>query len=191
MDSSLQQFLRDTIPDWDCDGTSANVRANLWRIVNCGTAALGAEVVASTTNQKIVFHTCKSRFCPSCGLQAPACGKRSWSLPFRRCHVRRLTSQCRRFLASFRPESRAVERPASSRSEGNRVLGECEAWCSRYSQGGSANVWRVSHSYPHLHTLVSAGGLDETRVRWIHNLELKKKEHRHELMLAWRFALLA
>jgi Putative transposase len=44
--------------------------------------------------------------------------------------------------------------------------------------------------YPHLHLLVSAGGLDKTRLRWMHELELTSKEHRYELMLAWCFALL-
>jgi Transposase zinc-binding domain len=65
--ATLKQFLRDTIPDWDHNGTPLNVRDNLWKIVKCGTPALGAEVFASTTSQNIVYHTCKSRFCPSCG----------------------------------------------------------------------------------------------------------------------------
>ena len=45
--------------------------------------------------------------------------------------------------------------------------------------------------YPHLHTLVSAGGLDESRIRWIGSLDFGKEGHKHEVMLAWRFALLA
>lgn len=45
--------------------------------------------------------------------------------------------------------------------------------------------------YPHLHTLVSAGGLNDSCLQWIHNLRFESKEHRHELMLAWRFALIA
>jgi hypothetical protein len=68
--TSLKQFLRDSIRLWDHDGTAANVRDNFWKIINCGTAALGAEVFASSTEMKIVYHTCKSRFCPSCGARA-------------------------------------------------------------------------------------------------------------------------
>jgi hypothetical protein len=45
--------------------------------------------------------------------------------------------------------------------------------------------------YPHLHTLVSAGGLEESCVRRVHDLKFRKEGHQHELMLAWRFALLA
>jgi hypothetical protein len=41
--------------------------------------------------------------------------------------------------------------------------------------------------YPHLHTLASAGGLKISSGRWIARLNFDK----HELMLAWRYALLA
>ena len=44
--------------------------------------------------------------------------------------------------------------------------------------------------YPHLHTLVSSGGMEDSCVRWVHDLTFQEEEHRHELMLAWRFALL-
>ena len=37
---------------------------------NGGTDPLGAEVFASDTEERIVYHTCKSRACPSCGQQA-------------------------------------------------------------------------------------------------------------------------
>jgi hypothetical protein len=36
----------------------------------CGTIALGAEVYASGTEHKLVFHTCKSRFCTTWGQRA-------------------------------------------------------------------------------------------------------------------------
>jgi hypothetical protein len=44
--------------------------------------------------------------------------------------------------------------------------------------------------YPHLHTLVSAGGLQESSTRWIYDLGFGEKEYKHELMLAWRYALI-
>lgn len=44
--------------------------------------------------------------------------------------------------------------------------------------------------YPHLHTLVSVGGLQESRGRWIHDLRFRNAEHQHELMLAWKVAML-
>ena len=36
-------------------------------MIGCRTLVLGAEVFASDFEKKIVPHTCKSRFCPSCG----------------------------------------------------------------------------------------------------------------------------
>jgi hypothetical protein len=39
-------------------------------MIDCRTPALGAEVYASETEQKLVYHTCKSRACPSCGHRA-------------------------------------------------------------------------------------------------------------------------
>ena len=40
---------------------------------------------------------------------------------------------------------------------------------------------------PHLHVMVSAGRLHESKGRWIHRLKFDKKE---ELMRAWRYALI-
>jgi hypothetical protein len=40
---------------------------------------------------------------------------------------------------------------------------------------------------PHLHVLVSAGGLLESKSRWIHRLKYDERE----LMCAWRFAVIA
>jgi len=45
--------------------------------------------------------------------------------------------------------------------------------------------------YPHLHTLVSAGGFRASNIGWIPDLDFSREESRYELMLAWRFALIA
>ena len=66
----IKQLLLDTRAHWDHDGTPAHVRETFWKIIKCGTIALGAEVYASETESKLVFHTCKSRFCTSCGQRA-------------------------------------------------------------------------------------------------------------------------
>jgi hypothetical protein len=66
----LKQFLRLTRGQWDHPGTPVHVRETFVSILNCGTIALGAEVYTSATELKLVYHTCKSRFCPSCGQRA-------------------------------------------------------------------------------------------------------------------------
>src|SRR5438552_2856875 len=66
----IKQILIETRAYWDNKRTPDNVRENLRKVVECGTIALGAEVYASQTESKLVFHTCKSRFCTSCGQRA-------------------------------------------------------------------------------------------------------------------------
>jgi hypothetical protein len=43
---------------------------NIAKMLNCGTEAMGFHLFICPTcrSEKKVFHTCKSRFCPSCGL---------------------------------------------------------------------------------------------------------------------------
>src|SRR6266849_10208322 len=66
----IKQILLANRECWDHPGTASNVRENFLKIISCGTIALGAEVFASGTELKLVFHTCKSRFCTSCGQRA-------------------------------------------------------------------------------------------------------------------------
>lgn len=47
-----------------------SVRINFNKVLMCRSEALGAQVYASSTEQKIVPHICKSRSCPSCGHRA-------------------------------------------------------------------------------------------------------------------------
>jgi len=190
--ATLKQFLGDTIPDWDHNGTPLNVRDNLWKIVKCGTPALGAEVFASTTSQKIVYHTCKSRFCPSCGARNAGIWQAKLAvaipdIPYREINftmppVFWSLFQQNRDLLNDLPAlgARAIEYWANARQSARVIL-----MVVQQTYGGFLNF------YPHLHTLVSAGGLDEARPQWIRDLEFANKECRHELMLAWRFALLA
>jgi hypothetical protein len=48
-------------------------------------------------------------------------------------------------------------------------------------------VGRQLNFHPHLHVLVSAGGLRESEGRWISPLEFVKRE----MMEMWRFAVIA
>jgi hypothetical protein len=66
----VKQLLVDTLEYWDHEGTPAHVRETLRKIIQCGTAASGAEIYASEIESKLVFHTCKSRFCTSCDQRA-------------------------------------------------------------------------------------------------------------------------
>lgn len=190
--TALKRFLQDTLGDWNHATIPENVRDNFWKLINCGTAALGAEVFASSTEVKVVYHTCKSSFCPSCGARASSLWAEELKatipdIPYREINFTMPNAfwplfQQNRHLLNDLPAigADAIEYWAKARYQVRLIL-----MVVQQTYGGFLNF------YPHLHCLVSAGGLQESRVRWIHDLKFQEKGHRHELMLAWRFALLA
>jgi hypothetical protein len=62
--------LIDTRNLWDHAGIHEAVRENFNKVTACRTPALGAEVFASESEEKVCFHPCKSRSCSSCGHRA-------------------------------------------------------------------------------------------------------------------------
>jgi len=53
----LRQILEQTRWYWDHDGVPAHVRVAFRKVLECRTAALGAEVFASENDELIVYHT--------------------------------------------------------------------------------------------------------------------------------------
>jgi len=78
----LKQILSATRGHWDRPEIRTAVRENFAKMIDCRTPALGAEVYASETEEKLVYHTCKSRACPSCGHRATQLGNESNGLLF-------------------------------------------------------------------------------------------------------------
>ena len=66
----LKQILSQTRPHWDRDETRPAVRWAFGKALQCRTPELGAEVYASEKEERIFYHTCKSRPCSSCGYRA-------------------------------------------------------------------------------------------------------------------------
>ena len=56
----LKRILALGRPDWDRPEIRPDVRAAFAKVLDCGTAALGAEVFASAHERRVVYHTCKS-----------------------------------------------------------------------------------------------------------------------------------
>jgi hypothetical protein len=52
----VKQILISTRSSWDCPETRPAVRQNFDKVTKCGTLALGAEVFASETEEKLVPH---------------------------------------------------------------------------------------------------------------------------------------
>ena len=63
----LKKILELTQDQWDHPAERAAVRDNFRKVCMCRTPALGGEVYASAAGEKVFYHTCKSKCCPSCG----------------------------------------------------------------------------------------------------------------------------
>ena len=184
---SLKQILADTRQYWDHGGTRSAVRENFLKILDCGTLALGAEEYASETKRLLVYHTCKSRACPSCGCRAT----RWWQeeleavLPdvsygginFTMPSVLWPIFQHNRHLLNDLP---AIGASAIQRWAKNKYGVSVLLIVVPQTFGGLLNF------NPHLHMLVSAGGFQESEDIWI-PLHFDKRE----LMEMWRLALIA
>jgi hypothetical protein len=184
----ITQIVLDTRAHWDHEGTPAHVRENLLKVVECGTMALGAEIYASESESKLVFHTCKSRFCTSCGQRAteawqddleailpdvPYLGI-TLTMPMELRPILQQNPHLLRNVPAMGAE--AIIQWAKARY-GVRLL----VLVVQQTFGGLLNF------VPHLHVMVSAGGLKESSNRWIHRLKFDEAE----MMRVWRYSLIA
>ena len=136
--------------------------------VDCGTEAIGAEVFASEGGEeRVVYHTCKSRACPSCGHQAT----RAWQ----RDQWRELPDVPYAHVCLTMPD---VLWPLFQRNRhllhdlsvlGAQVL---QQW-ARQIYGIRLMIMVIPHTFGrhmnfncHLHILVSEGGLREDGTEW-------------------------
>lgn len=197
--SPLREILIATRELWDHSGTRPDVRETFLKVIACGTIALGAEVYASATQRKIVYHTCKSRFCPSCGQRATEAWREDLeaTLPDIAYIGVTLTMprefwlilQQNRHLLYGMPAmgAEAIQQWIKARY-GVRVI----VIVVQHTFGGFLNF------YPHLHVLVSAGGLRQSAGQWVTDPEFGEKALPRfrtkgalvRLMRAWRFAVI-
>jgi hypothetical protein len=63
----IKRILALTRSQWDVPSARRGVRESFAKVLDCRTPKLGAEVYASTSEEKVFFHSCKSRACPSRG----------------------------------------------------------------------------------------------------------------------------
>jgi hypothetical protein len=189
-DHPIKQILLDAREYWDHPGTPWNIRENFLKIIRCGTIALGAEIYASSTESKLVYHTCKSRFCTSCGQRATEEWKEDLKATLPDVPYVEITLtmpaqfwpiiQENRHLLHGMPAmgAESIKLWANAR-HGVRVI----LMVVQHTFGGLLNF------YPHLHVLVSVGGLREAEGRWISRLKYDEQAL-IELMHSWRFAVI-
>lgn len=185
---SLKQILVDTRQIWDHDGTRAAVRQNLWKIINCGTPSLGAECYASGAEHLVVYHTCKSRFCPSCGYRATEFWREELEATLPDIHYVGINFTMPSVLWPIFQQNRHLfnDLPAIAASA-LRHWAQTKYGVSMFLIVVPQTFGGMLNFNPHLHMLVSAGGLQESNNRWISAMQFNESE----IMEMWRLALVS
>jgi hypothetical protein len=183
----LKQILAATQEHWDRAETRPAVRQNFQKMLSCRTPALGAEVYASEKEEKLVFHTCKARACPSCGHRATLLWQREqWTALPEIAYVGVTLTMPNVLWPIFQRNRNLLhDLPAIGAAA-------IQQWVrTRYRV--RVLVMVVQHTFggdlkfnPHLHILVSAGGLQESEGRWIAPLRFNKPA----LMHIWKYAVI-
>ena len=137
------------------------MRVNFRKVCECGTPALGGEVYASAAEQKVFYHSCKSKCCPSCGNRGTQLWQREqWAalpdIPF----VGIVLTMPDLFWPIFQAHRRLqYDLPALGAAvlqhwAWNRYRVRLYIVVIQHTFGG-----RLNH-HPHLHVMVSAGGMN-------------------------------
>lgn len=183
----LKEILRASRQLWDHPATRSEVRKSFADILDCGTPALGWEVYASATEEKIFYHRCKSRFCPSCGYRATL-------LWLEQQEASLADVPYSGIVFTMPSELWPIFRQNRHLLHDLPVLaaGVIQQWF-RMKYAAHAIIMAVPHTFggdlkfnTHVHMLVSAGGLRDSDARWIPRLQLNKGA----LMRMWRYAVI-
>ena len=183
----LKEILSATREQWDHAEIRPAVRRNFKKVIDCRTPALGAEIYASETEQKVVHHTCKSRACPSCGHRATQLWQREqWAalpdIPYAGVVLTMpdalwpIFKRNRHLLHDLPSLGAAVIQQWVKARYGIRIL-----------------IMVVPHTFgrhlnfnAHLHMLVSGVGLHESEGRLVSGLQFSRKA----IMHIWRYAVI-
>ena len=184
---SLKRILETHRTIWDDERTRSSVRESFAKVINCGSGALGAEVFGSETEERIVYHTCKSRACPSCGHQATRAWQRDQWRELPEIPYAHVTLTMPDHLWPLFKHNRHLlhDLPVL----GAQVL---QQW-ARQKYGIRLLIVVIPHTFgrhlnfnSHLHMLVSEGGLPENGTQWYAPAGLDRKA----LMPMWRYAVI-
>lgn len=182
----LKQILAQTRSHWDCSQIRPEVRDSFRKALECRTPALGAEVYASETEERIVYHTCKSRACPSCGHRATIQWQRERWAALPDVPYKGITFTMPRELWALFRDNRTLAAALPS-----IAAGVIEAW-ARARHGVRVGVMAILHTFngrlefnSHVHTMVSAGGLRASSCTWISSIFYDN----NRLMMFWRAAV--
>jgi hypothetical protein len=186
-ESKIGMIIEMTSDTWDRPEMPSVVRETFRKVSLCGTLALGAEVFASDHGELVVCHTCKSWACCSCGNRQTLDWQREQrstlpDIPFRGltftmpCEFWPIFQQ-NRHIQRLLPAlgAAAIEGFAMSHF-GVRIL----VLVVMQTFGDRLNY------HPHLHVMVSAGGLNTQNGSWLDRIDYDQ----NTIMELWRFGVL-
>ncbi len=161
----LKRVLRENRNLWDVESTRPSVRSAFTKALECGTAALGAEVYSSGMEERVIFHTCKGRACSSCGARATSRWQRERWAALPDVPYKGITFTMPDVLWPFFRDRRLARLLPVLAAK------TVEAWV-RAKFGLRVGVIAIPHTFngrlefnAHVHVMVTAGGL-ELSGRW-------------------------
>ncbi|HWW14785.1 MAG TPA: transposase [Candidatus Dormibacteraeota bacterium] len=184
----LKKILSQARPYWDQEQVRPAVRWVFRKAIQCRTAELGAEVYSSESQEFILYHTCKSRACPSCGYRANVQWLRErWAAlpdaPYKGITFT-MPNQLWPLFHDNPPLAKALSALAADLIQA-RV---------RAMYGFRVGVIAIPHTFngklefnSHVHTLVTGGGLYGPSDTWVSRVYYDSDA----LMEAWRKAVIA
>lgn len=156
----LKRILRESRGLWDLESTRPAVRSAFKKAIECGTAALGAEVYSSDVEERVVFHTCKGRACSSCGARATSRWQRERWAALPDVNYKGVTFTMPNVLWPFYRERKLMRLLPMLAAK------TIEAWV-RAKFGLKVGVIAIPHTFnskldfnAHVHVMVTAGGLE-------------------------------
>jgi hypothetical protein len=184
----LKLILASTISHWKREETRPAVRHDFDKAMQCRTAELGAEVYSSENQELIVFHTCKSRACPSCGYRANVQWLRERWAALPDALYKGITFTMPDLLWPFFRDNPPLAKalPALAAGVIRTQVG--------VRHGLRVGVIAIPHTFngrlefnSHVHTMVTGGGLRGSSDSWV-----PRVYYNHDrLMEAWRKAVIA
>jgi hypothetical protein len=184
----LKTILSQTRPYWDRDVTRPAIRQVFGKALQCRTAELGAEVYASENQELILYHTCKSRACPSCGYRANV----QW-LRERWAALPDVLYQGVTFTMPDLLWPLFRDNPRLAKALPALAAGVLQARVS-VKYGLRIGVIAILHTFngelqfnSHVHTMVTGGGLRGSSDIWVSRVYYD----RDLLMKSWRKAVIA
>jgi hypothetical protein len=183
----LKQILEQGRAHWDNDEFPMDARVAFRKACQCGTPALGAEVYASEDHELIVNHKCKSRACTTCGHWATMQWQRTRRAALPDVDYKAIILTMPDLLWRFFRDN-------------PRLTGALPALAASVIQaymtakhGLQVGVIAILHTFngrlefnSHVHTMVSAGGLQESSGQWVPSVYYND----NQIMRMWREAVI-